>query len=406
MSNYLKQRVIDSLKWKKHPKISAGRLGISESQYIKLKKEILAERKKAKKKRIFFNKAADSAQLVESVDLEKGEGKLSGTFDHEPKSADEIIKLLKIDTAIWKLSSYWNKQMGDHWRVSALVTKIKNNQEKYLEDLLKNWKPQTYKLDEVDLPSEGEKVCGIMSIQDIHFGKEGNQTIDKDFEDTIINLVNRATPSHYMEKLYFIVGGDLINMDTFSGTTTSGTPLENCMTATEAYMQAFNAMHWAIGYIKNYCKELVVVYIPGNHDRLSSFHLCHALSESIESKDIEWDITYEERKVHVWHNNFNAFEHGDKPSKNTPLVYATEYPKEWGNTTNRTLFTGHFHTERKVEYMSTAETTGFIHKTLPSIGNTDYYHYHNKYVGNRRSGKLELQHPTMGNICELTYQAI
>ena len=406
MSNYLKQRVIDSLKWKKHPKISAGRLGISESQYIKLKKEILAERKKAKKKSIFFNKAADSAQLVESVDLEKGEGKLSGTFDHEPKSADEIIKLLKIDTAIWKLSSYWNKQMGDHWRVSALVTKIKNNQEKYLEDLLKNWKPQTYKLDKVDLPSEGEKVCGIMSIQDIHFGKEGNQTIDKDFEDTIINLVNRATPSHYMEKLYFIVGGDLINMDTFSGTTTSGTPLENCMTATEAYMQAFNAMHWAIGYIKNYCKELVVVYIPGNHDRLSSFHLCHALSESIESKDIEWDITYEERKVHVWHNNFNAFEHGDKPSKNTPLVYATEYPKEWGNTTNRTLFTGHFHTERKVEYMSTAETTGFIHKTLPSIGNTDYYHYHNKYVGNRRSGKLELQHPTMGNICELTYQAI
>jgi len=406
MSNYLKQRVIDSLKWKKHPKISAGRLGISESQYIKLKKEILAERKKAKKKSIFFNKAADSAQLVESVDLEKGEGKLSGTFDHEPKSANEIIKLLKIDTTIWKLSSYWNKQMGDHWRVSALVTKIKNNEEKYLEDLLKNWKPQTYKLPKVNLPSKGEKVCGIMSIQDIHFGKEGNQTIDKDFEDTIINLVNRATPSHYMEKLYFIVGGDLINMDTFSGTTTSGTPLENCMTATEAYMQAFNAMHWAIGYIKNYCKELVVVYIPGNHDRLSSFHLCHALSESIESKDIEWDITYEERKVHVWHNNFNAFEHGDKPSKNTPLVYATEYPKEWGNTTNRTLFTGHFHTERKVEYMSTAETTGFIHKTLPSIGNTDYYHYHNKYVGNRRSGKLELQHPTMGNICELTYQAI
>lgn len=406
MSNYLKQRVLDSLKWKKHPKISASRLGIPESQYRKIKKEILAERKKEKKKSIFFNKAANSAQLVESIDLEKGEGKLSGTFDHEPKSAEEIIRLLKIDTKIWRLSSYWNKQMGDHWRVSALVTKIKNNEDKYLEDLLENWKPKTYKLPRVKLSSRGEKVCGIMSIQDIHFGKEGNQTIDKDFEDTIVNLVNRATPSHYMEKLYFVVGGDLINMDTFNGSTTSGTPLENCMTATEAYMQAFNAMHWAIGYIKNYCKELVVVYVPGNHDRLSSFHLCHALSQSIESKEIEWDITYEERKVHVWHNNFNAFEHGDKPSKNTPLVYATEYPKEWGNTTNRTLFTGHFHTERKVEYMSTAETTGFIHKTLPSIGNTDYYHYHNKYVGNRRSGKLELQHPTMGNICELTYQAL
>ena len=408
MSNYLKHRIIESLKWKKHPSYCAEKLNISESQYKKLKKEVLNERKVEKKKSKFFSKAADNAQLVESIDLEKGEGKLSGTFDFEPKSPEEIIRLLKIDTSVWKLSSYWNKQMGDHWRVSALVSKIKNSEEKYLEDLLKNWKPKTYKLPKPNLKSlkNGEGVCGIMSIQDIHFGKEGNQTIDKDFEDTIINLVNRATPSHYIEKLYFVVGGDLINMDTFNGTTTSGTPLENCMTATEAYMQAFDAMHWAIGYLKNFCKDLVVVYVPGNHDRLSSFHLVHALSQSIESKNIEWDITYEERKVHVWHNNFNAFEHGDKPSKNTPLVYATEYPKEWGDTVNRTLFTGHFHTERKVEYMTTAETTGFIHKTLPSIGNTDYYHYSNKYVGNRRSGKLELQHPTMGNICELTYQAL
>ena len=342
MSNYLKHRIIESLKWKKHPSYCAEKLNISESQYKKLKKEVLNERKVEKKKSKFFSKAADNAQLVESIDLEKGEGKLSGTFDFEPKSPEEIIHLLKIDTSIWKLSSYWNKQMGDHWRVSALVSKIKNSEERYLEDLLKNWKPKTYKLPKPNLKSlkNGEGVCGIMSIQDIHFGKEGNQTIDKDFEDTIINLIHRATPSHYIEKLYFVVGGDLINMDTFTGTTTSGTPLENCMTATEAYMQAFDAMHWAIGYLKNFCNDLVVVYVPGNHDRLSSFHLVHALSQSIESKNIEWDITYEERKVHVWHNNFNAFEHGDKPSKNTPLVYATEYPREWGDTVNRTLFTG------------------------------------------------------------------
>jgi DNA repair exonuclease SbcCD nuclease subunit len=48
------------------------------------------------------------------------------------------------------------------------------------------------------------------------------------------------------------------------------------MNATEAYMQAFDAMHWAINYIKAFCDELVVVYVPGNHDRLSSYHLAHA----------------------------------------------------------------------------------------------------------------------------------
>ncbi len=406
--NNLKQRVIESLKWKKHPSYCADRLNITESQYIKLKKEVLSERKKKKKKTLFFSKAADNAQIAEAIDLEKGEGKISGTFDHEPKSAEEIIQLLKIDTNKWKLSQYWNKQMGDHWRVSALVSQIKNSEEKLFKNLLETWKPKKYKLPKVssNRTTTKDPVCGVISLQDIHFGKQGNETIDKDFEDTIRYLIEKAAPVNNIEKMYFVVGGDVINMDTFTGTTTSGTPLDNCMNATEAYVQAFDAMHWAINYIKAFCKELVIVYVPGNHDRLSSYHLVHALSRSIECKEITWDIKYEERKVHVWKNNFNAFEHGDKRSKNNPLIYASEYPKQWGATTNRTLFKGHIHTDRKVEYMTSNETAGFIEKTLPSLGKTDYYHYSNKFVGNRRSGKLEIQHPTMGNICELTYQAL
>ena len=404
----IKQKVLDSLKWKKHPSYCAEKLNITEKQYKKVKKELLAERKNKRKKSIFFSKAAENAQIAEAIDLENGTGKLSGTFDHEPKSAEEIIILLKIDTDKWKLSQYWNKQMGDHWRVSALVSQIKNPEEKLFEDLLKNWSPKKYKISNTPYKSKftDDPHCAVISLQDIHFGKEGNDTIDKDFEDTVKNLVSRANAIHHIETMYFVVGGDLINMDTFQGTTTSGTPLDNCMSATEAYVQAFDAMHWAVTYIKAHCDNLVVVYVPGNHDRLSSFHLAHALSRSIECDKIIWDVKYEERKVHVWHNNFNAFEHGDKRSKNNPLIYASEYPKAWGDTTNRTLFKGHIHTDRKVEYMTSNETAGFIEKTLPSLGKTDYYHYSNKYVGNRRSGKLEIQHPTMGNICELTYQAL
>jgi len=406
--NNLKEKIIESLKWKKHPMYCAEKLNITESQYKKIKKEVLQERKSKKKKSLFFSKAADSAQIAEAIDLENGTGKLSGTFDHEPKSAEEIIMLLKIDTDKWKLSQYWNKQMGDHWRVSALVSQIKNSDTKLFEDLLKNWTPKKYKISNIPYKNKftDDPHCAVISLQDIHFGKEGNDTIDKDFEDTVKNLVTRANAIHHIETMYFVVGGDLINMDTFQGTTTSGTPLDNCMSATEAYVQAFDAMHWAVRYIKAHCDNLVVVYVPGNHDRLSSFHLAHALSRSIECDKITWDVKYEERKVHVWHNNFNAFEHGDKRSKNNPLIYASEYPKAWGDTTNRTLFKGHIHTDRKVEYMTSNETAGFIEKTLPSLGKTDYYHYSNKYVGNRRSGKLEIQHPTMGNICVLTYQAI
>jgi len=404
----IKQKVLDSLKWKKHPTYCAAKLNITEKQYKKIKSDVLQSRKKQNKKEKYLIKVSNDSNVTESIDLENGTGKLSGTFDHEPKSAEEIITLLKIDTNKWKLSQYWNKQMGDHWRVSALISQIKNPEQKFFENLLENWTPKKYKISNIPYKNKftNDPYCAIMSLQDIHFGKEGNDTIDKDFEDTVKNLVQRANAIHYIETMYFVVGGDLINMDTFQGTTTSGTPLDNCMSATEAYIQAFDAMHWAITYVKAYCNNLVIVYVPGNHDRLSSFHLAHALSRSIDCDKITWDVKYEERKVHVWHNNFNAFEHGDKRSKNNPLIFASEYPKQWGDTTNRTLFKGHIHTDRKVEYMTSNETAGFIEKTLPSLGKADYYHHSNKFTGNRRSGKLEIQHPTMGNICELTYQAL
>ena len=32
-----------------------------------------------------------------------------------------------------------------------------------------------------------------------------NETIDKDFEDTILDLITKGSASHYIEKLYFLL---------------------------------------------------------------------------------------------------------------------------------------------------------------------------------------------------------
>jgi len=42
-------------------------------------------------------------------------------------------------------------------------------------------------------------------------------------------------------------------------------------------------------------------------------------------------------------------------------------------------------------------------KILPSLSRTDYWHYHNKFIGSKRSGVIELHDYVKGNICELTY---
>ena len=50
----LKQKVLDSLKWKKHPSYCADKLNITEKQYKKIKFEVLQSRKKTKQKTKIF----------------------------------------------------------------------------------------------------------------------------------------------------------------------------------------------------------------------------------------------------------------------------------------------------------------------------------------------------------------
>ena len=87
----IKKRISETLKWKKHPSYCAAKLNITEKQYIKLKKQVLYEKRQNKKKRNYLHDISQDVNVTEAIDLENGTGKLSGTFDYEPKSAEEII---------------------------------------------------------------------------------------------------------------------------------------------------------------------------------------------------------------------------------------------------------------------------------------------------------------------------
>ena len=96
--NNIEKKILESLKWKKSPAYCAARLGISESEYSKIKNKLRRNHVKG--------------QSSKHYNLEKGEAKLDALVSYEPKSPAEIIKLLNIDSKEWKLSSYWNKQVA------------------------------------------------------------------------------------------------------------------------------------------------------------------------------------------------------------------------------------------------------------------------------------------------------
>ena len=419
------------VKWKKSDEVSANRLGMDLGEYISLKRQVhqkLVEYRETVDQAIrdaivksitgevcptkiefdIYNSIEDRSRVLSShADVDSGKLKLEVYSSTEPRTPEEIVKLLNIDTTKWRLSQYWNKQKGSGWLISALVTQINKEESDLLNfyGLLSDYKfPKVETTFRQKEPEFLEGVCGILSLQDLHFGKPGNESMSSIAVNTVNNLLSKCHNNYDLEKIVIVLGGDTLQVDTFNNTTTKGTPVETSMSAQDAYIQAFEGLYLLLSLVRNYANNVHVMFIPGNHDRLSSFHLVHALSQSFGDVDgFTFSSQYAERKVLTYGENMFCFEHGDISKKMTPLVYATEFPYEWGKTSYRTLFTGHLHTKKTTEFVTDNEVHGFTIKVLPSLSATDYWHYHNKFTGNKRAAVLELYNPMNGKVAEFNY---
>lgn len=420
------------IKWKLSNEKAAERCDLSLHEYIIIKNKILEVLEPLKdtvsdhikriiiesisldecstKSKLKIDAALSNVKIENKVlnvhsDLESGKMKLEAMSIKEPKSADEIIDLLKIDTKKWKLSQYWNKEKTGYWLVSALVTQINKEEADLLNffDVLKGYEFPEVKSYRTAAASRNQesRACAVLSLQDLHFGKPGNENMTSVMLEVVNDLFARASVGFSLDRVVLVIGGDCLNADTFNNTTTKGTQVEYSVSAQDAYIQAFEGLYILLELLRDYCDSVNVVFIPGNHDRLSSFHLVHALSKAFSKiPEYHFYADYSERKVLVYGDNMFCFEHGDVGKKITPLVYATEYPLEWGQTTYRTLFTGHLHQKRTTEYVSDNEVLGFTTKILPSLSATDYWHYHNKFVGNKRAAVLNIYDREEGMVAE------
>jgi len=404
----LLDKVYKSLKWKQSDHKSAKRLGIDILKYRELKQLAISNKVKSNPN-VSTSKVDTSHPGVFDYKyaIEKGQAEYKAISTEEPKTSEDIEKLLNLDTTKWRLSSYWNKQQSNgNWLISANVSQIKLTQAETVRSVFDSIKleyiPEVDPTTQVFINSVHEEdTCAVLSLQDIHIGKEnldgsGPEDIVESVRKCVKSLIMRSYYSSKLDKIIFVLGGDLINMDTYSGTTTGGTPVDNNTDSYNAYKIAFDLMFWCVNYLKQYCKELEVVYIPGNHSRLSEAHIAYALSKSIIDPNITWNVDYAERKAISYGNSMICVEHGDFNTNRSFFVFATEFAKQWGEATNRTLYIGHTHKEKKVEYITTDEVNGFTIKVLPSLTKVDKYHYQNKWTNNRRGGIIELHSKTKG----------
>jgi hypothetical protein len=378
----------------------AERLGLPYSTYLELKDRVCEIKKELQPELIslieqkFYGTSKVKEKVVEE-NLQTHEKKLTQVFDTEPASPEDIMSILKIDTSKWVLKQYWAKQRADGlWTVSALVSKLNPKdtlQIDFLDELSK------LKLKPLDIPNPPlvaydnfEKHCAVLNLQDLHFGKANNENIGEIMLSSIRYMINCASLAYNVDKLYFILGPDTLNSDTFDGTTTKLTKVENCSHPVQFYMEAFSYSVAAIQLLLDYVNNIEVIFIPGNHDRLSSYHLLHAISLMFNTPRVTFDITYEERKVRKYGSNMLCFEHGDVTTKNDALVYASDYSEIWGEAKYRYMYTGDKHHQKESEFRTKQENYGYVKKMVSSLTNKDYYTYHNKFGGSMRSTCLDV----------------
>ena len=148
-----------------------------------------------------------------------------------------------------------------------------------------------------------------------------------------------------------------------------------------------------------------VVYVPGNHDRIASYHLCRTLrGYFFNTKRVSVDIEPAVRKYRCYGSLLFGFRHGDQLPDNQvpslPSLMACERPREWGETTTREWFLGHRHTSRAYSTRDSDEARGVQMRWIRPLTATDAWHHEQGYVGNTarlpRDTSIRLLMATLG----------
>jgi hypothetical protein len=327
-----------------------------------------------------------------------------------------VINDHKVDKSEWQLSQFYTKAKPSGWLVTALFSRIKQNQKFALDlgDYLKNYKTdyKPIKLSEKVINDKFDnKVSVVISLCDFHLDKLDREMVPVEqrlelYNETVDTLIRRAYLTHNIEEIVFVIGNDLFQTDTIQGTTVKGTPVASSQRWDKAYEMGFDLMRNTISKLSTYAEKVKVVLSGGNHSFSKEYFLSHALDLYFESDpNITFDRTSEKYKAHVYGETALFFNHGDNINDKLPLLFAQTFRDIWGSTKYSEILVGdkHFNNEKRT-YTSQSESQGTRMRILPALTGTDQWHYDNLFINSIQAGIALVYDKVKGKISEYEHR--
>lgn len=280
------------------------------------------------------------------------------------------------------------------------------------ENLKKEFKKYSPKYPKIKRGKTKDGHLLVIDIADLHInkyaesfltGKEYNSNIavERALEGT--KGILQKSKGFTIDKILFIIGNDVLNIDNSTKSTTKLTPQDTDL----HWFKAFNIAKEC--YVK--CIEMCmtvadvdVIHCPSNHDLVSGCFLAETLQAWFrKSKNINFETSPKYRKYYQYHNNMIELEHGDKGNmSNIPLVMAQEEPTMWANTKFRYGYLHHIHHQDKTSWKSAKDYVGVNITYLRSPSSADIWHSENQYL-NIVAVEGFIHSKEMGRVSQLTH---
>lgn len=317
------------------------------------------------------------------------------TSDRRITNLEDVIKVANIDTSIyecvqqecsaWDVAGKFGKEGDYEWNTrqnyrfyARFKRVIPVYAEKYFEHFIERMKGHELNFPKLKRVVPEDPFMGVASFPDAHIGmyawaQEAGEDYNTDIGCRLFNHVGRELigrcAGYNLDKIVITVGSDMFHANDINAVTPKG---KNMLDVDSRLPKVFDGVVDAyidlIAYLRKYA-DIDVVWVPGNHDPISSWYLAKYLYGVYKYvNDVSVDCSFNPRKKIVYGTNLVGFTHGSEEKENQlPNIMATEWRKDWGNTKHHVWFKGHIHQRKKTITTSVNEHEGVQIITLPSL---------------------------------------